>query len=382
MNIAFICTEKLPVPPVMSGAIQIYINNILPIISKFHSITLYSVLKGGLPEREICGKITYIRVSGRTKTEYIKNIKKQISLNQQKFDLIHVFNRPRWIMQFSEVAPNTKISLSLHNEMMIPKKISPTEALVCIDRVSFICTVSKFIADEVVNMYPSAKGKIFPVYSAANIDIYYPVGSQEALENKNELVRKYDLDGYKVVLCVSRFSPKKGQHILLEAMKLVMETHENIALVFIGSKWYGSNEIDDFQKKLQSKAKKLKGPVIFTGFLTPDEIPKYYNIADIFVCASQWREPLARIHYEAMAAGLPIITTNRGGNAELFNQNVNGIVLNKYNDAQAMAEKITLLLDNPDMALEMGRKARNDAEDKYTFDRVANQLLNLFSQYG
>jgi len=53
-------------------------------------------------------------------------------------------------------------------------------------------------------------------------------------------------------------------------------------------------------------------------------------VGDIFVCASQWNEPLARIHYEAMAAGLPIITTDRGGNAEIFEDNVNGIIIKDY----------------------------------------------------
>lgn len=378
MNIAFVCTEMLPVPPVLGGAIQIYINNILPIISKFHSITLYSALKGGLPERETDGNVTHIRISARTKTEYVRDIKKEMSLNGQKFDLIHVFNRPRWISQFSEALPNTNFSLSLHNEMMLPKKISSAQALECVDRVKFISTVSKFIGDEVINMYPSAKGKVYPVYSAANTEIYYPAWSNQALENKKALLSKYHLNGFKVILCVSRLSPKKGQHILMDAMKLVMESHPKTALVFVGSKWYGCNKIDDFARSLMIKAKKLRGPVIFTGFLAPDEIPKYFNMGDIFVCASQWREPLARIHYEAMAAGLPIITTNRGGNSELFKQNVNGIVLNEYNNAGAMADKIMYLLDNEKIALEMGKNARNDAEEKYTFDRVAHELLNLF----
>jgi spore coat protein SA len=380
MNIAFVCTEMLPVPPVMGGAIQIYINNILPIISKYHKITLFSALKGDLPERECEGNIRYIRVSARTKTEYINGIKKEMSLQKNKFDLVHVFNRPKWICQFSQVLPDTNFSLSLHNEMMLPKKISKTQAIECIEKVKFISTVSKFIGDEVIKMYPCAKGKVFPVYSAADTKIYHPVGTKKAMENKKRLLDKYNLNGYKVILCVSRLSPKKGQQIVIDAMKLVMESHKKTALVLVGSKWYGSNKIDEFAKSLLAKSKELDGPVVFTGFLTPDEIPTLYNIGDIFICASQWLEPLARIHYEAMAAGLPIITTDRGGNAELFTKRNNGIVLKEYDNPKAMADKITYLLDNKNIALEMGKNARKDAESNYTFDRVANQLLELFSR--
>ncbi|MCT4544287.1 MAG: glycosyltransferase family 4 protein [Vallitalea sp.] len=379
MNIAFICTEKLPVPPVLGGAIQIYIDNILPIISKKYHITVYNALKGGLPAKEENGNVKYIRVKARTKSEYIKNIKEDIA-KHNKYDLIHVFNRPKWIKQLTKVAPNTKFSLSLHNEMMIPKKISPPEAKECIDKVEFITTVSKFIGDEVIKMYPSAKGKVFPVYSAVNISKYHMINSDKAKRNKKELQKKYHLEGYKVIICVSRLSPKKGQQIVMEAMKSVMKSHPKTAVIFIGSKWYGNNEIDDFTKELHEKGKELPGPVVFTGFLTPAEIPKYYNMGDIFICASQWREPLARIHYEGMAAGLPIITTNRGGNAELFTQNVNGIVLDEYDNPNAMAKKINYLLDNPKKAMIMGQNARKDAEKYYTFDRVASELMKLFDR--
>lgn len=379
MNIAFICTEKLPVPPVLGGAIQIYIDNILPMIAKVHHITLFCVHKGGLPERESKGNITFIRLGARTKSEYINNVEKALVTSKKKFDLIHVFNRPKWVRRFSQVVPHTKFSLSLHNEMMLPKKISPPQAEDVVNKVEFISTVSKFIADDVVRMYPAAKGKIHPVYSAADVSLYHPAGTPESITIKKKLLKKHHIEGRKVVICVSRLSAKKGQQIVLAAMDKVMKTHPNTALVLVGSKWYGTNEIDDFTKEIHQKAKTLPEPVVFTGFLTPDEIPDYYNIGDIFVCASQWREPLARIHYEGMAAGLPIITTNRGGNAELFQQEVNGIVIDEYDNPDVMADKIRYLLDNPDKAAAMGKQARMDAEEHYTFRRVADELLALFN---
>jgi len=61
---------------------------------------------------------------------------------------------------------------------------------------------------------------------------------------------------------------------------------------------------------MQGPCRTIKRPVVFTGFIPPSEIPPYYNVGDIFVCASSGMSP-ARIHYEAMAAGLPIITTDR-----------------------------------------------------------------------
>jgi spore coat protein SA len=131
---------------------------------------------------------------------------------------------------------------------------------------------------------------------------------------------------------------------------------------------------------LNTLAKTLKGPVVFTGFVTPAEMASYYNLGDVFICASQWEEPLARVHYEAMAAGLPIITTNRGGNAEVVKEQYgNGIAIDDYSNPKVFAEKINYLLDNQKAAIEFGKTGRDLAVKKYSWERVANDLLKLFS---
>lgn len=375
MKIALICTEKLPVPPIEGGAIQIYLSAILPTLAQDHEITVFSLHNDRLPQYEICGNVRHIRVKGKTADEYIKNIKKQIS---NEYDLIHVFNRPLWVLYLSKVAPESAFSLSLHNEMFTQKKIDSARAQQCIDRVKFICTVSKFIADDVKNMYPSAEPKLNVIYSAVDVDQFHPIWSAKAQEQRKILRIKYGIDECKVVLYVGRLCKKKGTHILMNAMKTVFEANPKTALMLVGSKWYGKNSTDEYIQELQVLSRELPGPVIFTGFLPPAEIPEYYQLGDIFVCASQWREPLARVHYEAMAAGLPIISTDRGGNAEVIEPGVNGFVIQEYDNPLIMAKNINYFIENPEIALKMGKMGRHMAEETYNWDRVANQLLNLF----
>lgn len=375
MRIAFICTEKLPVPPISGGAIQIYIDGIMPILLKYHELTVFSIQSNMLPNIEVSEGVRYIRVPGRTTNEYLNNIKKEI---KDEYDLVYVFNRPLWVLPLTEAVPNSAFSLSLHNEMFIPEKISPELAKRCIEKVSFITTVSNFIAEGVKKLYPVAESKLNVVYSGVDINKYKPLWSEDAAEDRKVMRRQYGIDNRKVVIFVGRLSSKKGAHILIKAMGLVMTSYPDTALVFVGSKWYGKNETDEYIRQLQKMTVDLKGPVIFTGFLPPSEIPKYYNIGDIFVCSSQWREPLARVHYEAMAAGLPIITTKRGGNAEVVEEEVNGLIVEDYNSPESMAKKITYLLENPEAAQEMGKAGRALSEEKYNWNRVAKQLLELF----
>lgn len=376
MKIALICTEKLPVPPVSGGAIQIYIEGILPFLTQQHDITVFSVQSSNLPVRETNGNISHVRVSGKSAIEYLNNLKKEIS---DEYDIVHVFNRPLWVLPLSGSAPDSLFSLSLHNEMFLPEKISPEIALKCIERVSFITTVSQFIADGVLKLYPSARDKLNVVYSGVDVNEFKPHWFTENAAIREALRKQYDIENRRVVLFVGRLGKKKGAHILLKAMNAVAEKNDDVVLMFVGSKWYGKNETDEYIKKLQQSINSLKYPVIFTGFLPPSEIPEYYCLGDIFVCSSQWMEPLARVHYEAMAAGLPIITTNRGGNSEVIVDYVNGLVLTEYNNPDAMAEKICYLLDHKETADSMGRIGRKLAESKYTWNRVANQLLELFN---
>lgn len=378
MKIALICTEKLPVPPVAGGAIQLYIDGIVPYLSQKHEITIFSIQYKGLPEEEIRDNVRYIRVPGRTDTIYVNSLKTRLlascSSNKLPWDLIHVFNRPKFLLQLADSFPNEKFSLSLHNEMLHFEKISEEAGLRCIEKSEFINTVSSYIAGTVTERFPSAIKKMHVVYSGADQHRYTPAWTDEGAHKKLEMKSKYGLQDHRVILYVGRLSIKKGVHILVKAMEKVMLAHPDTALVIAGSKWYGKNDADDYTDSLHERIKALPGPVVFTGFIPPNDIPDYYCMGDIFVCASQWNEPLARVHYEAMAAGLPIITTDRGGNAEVIGQSC-GLVIDKYNDPNVMADKINLLLEHPDLALSMGKAGRKLAEEKYNWERVADEIF-------
>lgn len=375
MKLALICTEKLPVPPVAGGAVQLYIDGILPYLSQKHDVTVYCVKHPDLPFEEYKDNVRYVRVPGKSETLYAARVTEKLDGD---FDLVHVFNRPRVVLQLQKEFPGLKYSLSLHNEMFHQEKISVEGGNRCIESVEFINTVSRYIADGVVKRFPQAEKKLRVVYSGADTNIYKVRSSPEGQENRKKLMMLYGLqEDCKVVLNVGRLSVKKGADVLLKAMKGLMETYPNLALVIVGSKWYGTNEEDDYVKSVKRLAKSLSGPVIFTGFVPPAEIPPYYNMGDVFVCTSQWNEPLARVHFEAMAAGLPIITSNRGGNPEVVKDGENGFVVDEYNNPDAYRRQIACLLDDPEAAEKMGMIGRRLAEEKYNWKRVADELLGV-----
>lgn len=376
MKIAIVCTEKLPVPPVRGGAIQLYIDGILPYLSTRHYITVFCIADASLPDRELTSNPRFIRVDSR---DYLENVKKELS--GRYFDLIHVFNRPKWIMELSSTAPDSKFMLNLHNEMFKPKKIPVLEARKCIQRVEKIVTISDFIGRGVTALYPEAAPKITTVYSAADIDRIRPVWSNSALTSlRSAMKEKLGIQDKRVVLYVGRLSEKKGTHILLQAMQEIVSRYPDVILLVVGSKWYGKNEVDDYVSLLHRQAATLGSKVVFTGFISPQDIDKYYACGDLAVITSQWEEPLSRVHYEVMAAGLPIITTNRGGNAEVVAGQGTGIVIDDFNNPAAFSRAISYLLSHPDEARMMGAKARALAERKFHWERVGKDILRLYAE--
>ncbi|WP_084278960.1 glycosyltransferase family 4 protein [Anoxybacteroides tepidamans] len=378
MKILMICTEKLPVPPVLGGAIQTYIAGILPYLKKSHDITILGVNDPSLPDEETVDGIRYVRVPGKIFETYRENVVRYVESNQ--FDLIHIFNRPRLVLPVRQVAPLAKITLSMHNDMFTPEKIDPEEAERVIAEVSRIVTVSNYVGDAICSLYPQAASKVRTIYSGVDAERFLPGNHPKMQKIRNEIRRANNLENKTVILFAGRLSRNKGVDKLVRALPDISKKFKDVALVIIGSRWFSQEDVNDYIAYVRALAQKLPVPVVTTGFVAPDEIQNWFAAADLFVCTSQWQEPLARVHYEAMAAGLPIVTTARGGNPEVIEANENGLIVENPEDPRDFVEKISQILSNKSLMKRMGEKGRELATSRYGWSRVASELLDVWEQ--
>lgn len=318
MRILMICTEKLPVPAIRGGAIQTYISGVSPHISRKQNLTILGRSDPGLRNREIKNKIRYVRVEGEFFEVYLKGVIEYLRKNKDKFDIIHIYNRPRLVLPVRKVTSKARIFLSMHNDMFDPDKINSKEAQKVIRRVEKIVTVSKYVGRRIRTLYPSSSSKLRTIYSGVDLNRFIPYEqSKTARKVREKLQSKNKLKNKKVILFVGRISPKKGADVLVRAMWELKKRHPNAALVVVGSKWYSDQKVSDYMAYVRALASRSPVPIINTGYVPADKIHEWFWASDIFVCASQWEEPLARVHYEAMASGLPFVTTKRGGNPEI-----------------------------------------------------------------
>jgi len=185
---------------------------------------------------------------------------------------------------------------------------------------------------------------------------------------------------YRKVAFLGRIMPHKGVNYLIEAMRGV----DNSELVIMG-------RIVDikFYYYLLSLSNKLDVNARFVIDPSHEEIIRELSTATVLVLPSVYYDIYGKYHsrpelfglvlLEAMACGTPVICTNVGGMPEVVTDGVDGFVV-PPNNPKALREKIAFLLDNPDVAVNMGEKGREKVLKYYTWDKVAERCLHAYSE--
>lgn len=169
------------------------------------------------------------------------------------------------------------------------------------------------------------------------------------------------------IICVARMEHVKRIDILLQAAAKI-EAKNPWVLELLGD--------GPLKGSLQelSKALNLEDKVVFAGFR--DDVPERLSQADIFALSSD-SEGLSVSIVEAMAAGLPAVVTDVGGNKELVLDGESGIIA-PAGDIDRLANALTGLIDDAPRRRAMGRQARAIAVDKYSYERMLSSHLSMY----
>jgi glycosyltransferase involved in cell wall biosynthesis len=168
------------------------------------------------------------------------------------------------------------------------------------------------------------------------------------------------------LLFVGAIGKLKGERDLIEALAILRERKPeiNIKVSFLG---YGAENLKDFCNESG-----INEFVEHLGAVSMTERIGFYRKADVFVLPT-YAEAMPMSVIEAMAAGLAIITTNVGGIPELIEDGADGILFSP-GDVSGLAEKILFLLENENIRINIGRKAREKARAQMDFKAYAEKL--------
>jgi len=173
-----------------------------------------------------------------------------------------------------------------------------------------------------------------------------------------------------VITNIGSLTPQKAQHVLLDAAKLVLARQPQTQFLIVGR--------GALAQDLAARARGLgiADRVEFTGLR--QDVPQILADSDIFVLSSL-REGMSLAAIEAMAAARPVVLTDVGGNPELVEAGVQGLIV-PSGDAAALAEALLTLREDPSRRTGIGRAARARVRDVFSLETMTRQYEELYRQ--
>jgi glycosyltransferase involved in cell wall biosynthesis len=319
-------------------------------------------------------------------------------LNKQKCDVIHLQHCSQYAPLIRALNPEAKIVLHLHSEWF--SQSNPKQLIDRLSAVDLVTTVGDYVTGKTKLSFPVVADRCETTYNGID-------GREFSKENDYGASRRRRV---KRILYSGAVSPHKGLHVLLDAFVLVARRYPDVVLDIVGP--VGSYPIQEsfdlrdleairnvapfydtslwslvkskitgnqptkglYLRYLESRLpEEIAGKVSFLGmFQRPELVDRYYQ-SDIFAFAPIWDEGFGLPAVEAMAAGLPVVTSRSGTLVETVIDGKTGILVEK-NNATELAQALLLLLNDDDLREAMGRAGRQRALRHFTWDKIAEDM--------
>ena len=187
----------------------------------------------------------------------------------------------------------------------------------------------------------------------------------------DQINKKYNLSGKKVVLYTGRLTKSKGVEYLIKAARDIRGT-----VIIVG----GGQEQQNLEALI--KTANLKN-VIMTGYIKPEDsgiFHSFYERADVYVSPSVWEEPLGLTILEAMAAGTPVVATKKGGMLSVIKDGENGFFIRARNSNQ-IAEVVNKLFLDDQLRKKVSQNAKKTVLEKFTWEKIATQFEEIYKKF-
>lgn len=296
----------------------------------------------------------------------------------QKYDVVYISGYVRGALPIIKIAKQKGSKVIVHHhtvtDYLHDATIRGGEIIENSDSVVF---VSEFAANYTRVGTPEQNKKIGVFLNAIDVNKFI---LQNRFFDREAIRTKYQIEKEDVVvLFVGRMVANKGALELIRAFNM-LTNQDNVKLLVVGGATYNSTKVSNYVKKCLDEARHNPN-IIFTGYVNYAEIPKYYAAADISTLISRCDEACGLVGIESMAAGLPIITTDRGGIGEYISEGCK-IVVGDDNDLETNIRiALEKLCNSSDLRKTMGHqgvdRAKHFAKEKYYW-RFIELLESIF----
>jgi glycosyltransferase involved in cell wall biosynthesis len=171
-----------------------------------------------------------------------------------------------------------------------------------------------------------------------------------------------------VILTVGAVSEGKGQHLVVDALAEIVARHPDVLYVMVGEV-----ESARYERRLRDRIARagLGGHVLFASRQPHERLPLWYAAADLF-CLATRSEGRANVLLEALACGVPVVTTAVGGNPEIVTDRRRGLLV-PFDDVAELGDAIMASLD-----IEWDRERLAAGMTEFSWDRAAVDVVAEF----
>jgi glycosyltransferase involved in cell wall biosynthesis len=224
------------------------------------------------------------------------------------------------------------------------------------------------------------RDQLAPFVGADRVDLIYNGVDLEQFSTavSGEGVRaEWEIDADSVLIGnVARLTSWKGQDVLLKAFIRLAPDYPKAKLVLVGSPVFHGDAFEAELRRLAAESG-FSDRIIFAGFRW--DLPQVLAALDIFVYPSIRKDTSPLSLVSAMASGLPLLTSDVGGVAELLTHTEDGLIVSA-GDVNALGNALRQLLDDPDLRKRLGAAARRTAERSLSLSVFARQCESAFDR--
>ena len=301
---------------------------------------------------------------GKRDLSQILEIRAQISRLKQSFnpDLIHIhMSDPSVYFHLTTTAAcSAPTILSIHQDIECLGLKGDKDTLLgnVLRRADWVTTVSKVILSELLSIAPEIRRRSSVIYNGVDSTYIYP--------------DPISFDPPRI-LCLGRLIRTKGIDLAITAFASLLGRYPKARLTIVGE---GPQRLE---LERQVAGLGLADSVDFTGVLSPAEIPSVLNQATVVLMPSRV-EGFGIRALEAGQMARPVVASSAGGLPEAIDHQLTGLIVERENSL-AIAEAVSFLLDNPEIASSMGQAARSRVLQNFSLDRCVESYSGLYGRF-
>ena len=227
------------------------------------------------------------------------------------------------------------------------RSVIETKVIATADR---IIAFSPHERDAMARLYAADANKITLVPCGVDLEVFRPL-------NQKAVRSSLGLNGEKILLYVGRVEPIKGLDLLVETAAQ-MDSEDGVRMIVVGADVNGDREMDRVRQL--AREKDLEDKIDFVGQVDHDDLPLYYNAADVCVVPSYY-ESFGLVALESMACGTPVVATRVGGLSTIVHHGRTGY-LKSWRCPEAFANSVEMIISSNGLQQSMGEAARKRAE--------------------